>query len=98
MSDTYWNGQPCRAEKVLVRVAKSPKNIWWYTWWCSGLEGTIRKAVAVYYFDDRVVSHLLDNEDGSGWAKVTEGYGSSNWPHRGLPLASEIVTEEVSDG
>ena len=93
MDDTYWNGQPCRAEKVLVRVAKSPRD----TWWCSGLEGAVRKAVAVYYFDDQIVSYFLDDEDGSGWAKVTEGHGSPNWSHRSLPWASEIVTEEVAD-
>lgn len=28
----------------------------------------------------------LDNRDGSGWAKVTEGHGSPRWGHRNVPL------------
>lgn len=28
----------------------------------------------------------LDDRDGSGWAKVTEGRGSSRWGHRDVPL------------
>jgi len=41
--------------------------------------------------------YILDDEDGTGWAKVTEGYGGPRWPHSELPEASEIITEPIND-
>ncbi len=81
---TYWNGEPTKAYRTTVIVGPSPVP----TWWCSTLAGTVRKAVVVYYGGK--LHDILDDEDGSGWAKVTEGHGSPNWPHDSLPLTSEI--------
>lgn len=82
---TYWNGEPTPARRVRVRVGPSPVA----TWWCAGLAGTERKAVEVRY-GGRVF--YLDDEDGSGWRKVTEGHGSPRWSSGSLPDTSEVIS------
>lgn len=78
---TYWNGEPCEASCVDVKVGPSDRP----TWWCAKLEGQTRKAVRVSYGKE---TFYLDNEDGSGWKKVTEGFGSPQWGHASLPVGS----------
>lgn len=80
----YWNGEPAECRRLFVKVGPSPVS----TWWCAPLVGYRRAAVEVVYGDQRF---FLDNEDGSGWFKVTEGRGSPRWSHRSLPDSSEIV-------
>lgn len=75
---TYWNGTPTPAAKVRLRLI-TPKDHPQY--WAAKLAGTIREAVRVTYAG-RVF--YLDNADGSGWAKVTQGGGSPRWPHRSV--------------
>lgn len=82
-NQTYWNCEPCVARKVTVIVGKAPRS----TWWCAGLEGQSRNAVEVNYHGDLF---YLDNEDGSGWNKVTKGRGSPNVGHSQLPVARVI--------
>ena len=82
---TFWNGEPCLARRVRVIIGESPVP----TWWCFALAGQIREAVEVKYGDQLF---YLDNDDGSGWWKVTEGKGSPGWAHRSLPVAT--VMEE----
>jgi hypothetical protein len=86
MTPTYWNGELTPARRVRVRVGTSPV----VTWWCANLEGTVRKAVEVRYGGR---TFYLDDEDGSGWHKVTAGYGSPNVGHSGLPDSSEVVND-----
>jgi hypothetical protein len=81
---TFWNGEPCIAERVEVIVGPSPVP----TSWCATLEGKRRKAVEVIYGGQ---TFFLDDEDGSGWHKVTEGHGSPRVGHRGLPDSSIVV-------
>lgn len=83
---TYWNGTKTKARKVTVTVGPPPVA----TWWCAGLEGTQRAAVEVCYFAHRF---FLDDEDGSGWRKVTEGHGGPSWPSSSLPDGSTVVGE-----
>jgi hypothetical protein len=77
---TYWNGEPCDAERLTVTVGVAPSP----TWWCADLAGQKRAAVRVRYGSD---TFYLDDADGSGWRKVTQGHGSPSWPHRSLPVA-----------
>lgn len=83
---TYWNGVRCPARRVIARVGHSPRS----TWWCAELEGQERAAVEVTYGDH---SFLLDDEDGSGWRKVTIGRGSPEWGHGGLPDDSVVLRD-----
>lgn len=82
---TFWNGESTPARVVRVIVGKARPG-----WWCSGLEGQERRAVEVRYGDQRF---YLDNEDGSGWAKVTRGLGSPRYGHKSLPVA-RVLGEE----
>lgn len=92
----YWNGLPTQVRRVVVEVGtfERPDSVAPEHWkpWCAGLEGTHRAAVwvsleGVNYGGG---SCFLDDENGSGWAKVTEGHGGPAWPHRDLPVASVI--------
>jgi hypothetical protein len=80
---TYWNGELCKAEKVTVIVGPSPKP----TWWCARIAGLQREAVRVEYEGEKF---YLDNEDGSGWHKVTQGMGSPSVAHSSLPVEREL--------
>ena len=83
---TYWNGEPCSARRVLVRVGTAPRP----TWWCAGLEGTEREAVEVSYNGQ---TFLLDDADGVGWCKVAFGRGSPQHGHSSLPEDSVVLRE-----
>ena len=78
--ETFWNGEPCKAKRLRVIVGPSPA-----TWWCAELEGAERDAVEVIYGKQ---TFYLDNEDGSGWLKVTKGRGSPMYGHKSLPFRS----------
>lgn len=76
---TFWNGEPCAARKTRVIVGKAPRD----TWWCAKLAGQERAAVEVKYQGQTI---YLDNEDGSGWVKVTIGRGSPSYYHASIPV------------
>jgi len=83
---TCWNYEPCEATRVRVIVGPCEVS----TYWHNGLEGTEREAVKVW--SDRYPEQepfYIDNEDGSGWRKVTNG-GGPDMPHRSLPVEREV--------
>jgi hypothetical protein len=83
MTETYWNGLPTPAERVRVVVDTSPVD----TWWCADLAGTERAAVRVGRPGEVM---YIDDENGRGWWKVTEGRGSPREAHWSLPVVREI--------
>jgi hypothetical protein len=86
MSDTtYWNGEETPARKVRVKVGRPLLP----TWWCAKHEGTTREAVEITYGGHKF--YLDNEEDGSGWKKVTEGRGSPNQYSRSLPDDSVVI-------
>lgn len=89
MTYTRWNGERCKAEKVRVIVGPSDRP----TWWCAGMVGQERAAVRVEYGGHKF---YLDDEDGSGWRKVTAGRGSPEWPHSSLPVEREVTSRVTS--
>jgi len=85
MSDkTFWNGEPCEARQVRVIVGHPLKP----TWWCAHLQDTERTAVQVA---QQGQVFFLDNEDGTGWRKVTDGMGLPYFPHNSLPDDSQVI-------
>lgn len=82
-AQTYWNGQPAECRKVRVIIGEPPRP----TWWCAEMVGQEREAVEVKQGGDKF---YIDNEDGSGWLKVTEGLGSPGYPHRSLKVSKII--------
>jgi hypothetical protein len=83
---TYWNGEDCRARKVVVIVADTGT---FPLYWAKEFVGQEREAVEV---KQHGFTFYLDDVDGSGWAKVTNGFGSPNYPHRGLEV-ERVVRE-----
>lgn len=84
--ETFWNFEPCEAEKVTITVAAMPE---FAGYWAAeqGLVGTRHPAIKVTY---KKTVFYLDDQFGKGWRKVTEEQGS--------PLAahSQIMAEEGS--
>lgn len=85
---TRWNGEPAECRRVSIVVARGPHPTPWYL----PTIGTRRKAVEVTY--GSTVFYLEDGE-GEGWRKVTEGHGGPAWTHRNL--YAEPGSVEVSD-
>lgn len=80
MEDTFWNGEPCSAERVIITVADMPH---FPGYWAKayGLVGTEHPAVRIGY---RNRTFFIDDEFGKGWRKVTEGRGEMQVPHAEL--------------
>ena len=79
LPEAWWNGEPAEARIVRVIVGKAERPTYWY----ADLEGTEREAVEVKQHGQTI---YLDNEDGSGWDKVTVGRGSPQWGHSNLAI------------
>lgn len=82
---TYWNGLPTTAARGTVVVADSD---FFPEYWARDLVG---QRIAVVRVDLEGVSagggvQYLDDRDGSGWRKVTEGRGGPRWPHRNVVI------------
>lgn len=86
---TYWNGLPTTASRGTAVVADAPK---FSLYWAKHLVGQRIPVVKVYLDGVNYGGGItyLDNRDGSGWLKVTEGRGSSRYAH------GEVTIEENS--
>lgn len=87
---TYWNGEPCEARRVMVRIPEDASfpNAWWKDWEGHDLTGEVVRAVEVTYGGE---TFFLADEVGSAWSKVTLGRGSPRFGHRSLPDDCEVV-------
>ncbi|MER7815635.1 hypothetical protein [Streptomyces sp. NPDC096153] len=85
---TMWNGEPCTATRVTVVVADSGA---FPSYWAREHAGTRRNAVQVDYGGD---TFYLDDEDGSGWHKVTHG-GGPRHGHMGLEVEPGSVQARI---
>lgn len=79
---TFWNGEPAGAERVKVLI---PRHSW--PKWLDADASPLRHAVRVRYGRQ---AFFIDNEDGSGWRKVTNGFGSPQYGHRSLPIGCAV--------
>jgi hypothetical protein len=88
MTMTYWNGEPCEARRVVVKVGDTgrfPKA------WYRELVGQERNAVEVTYAGQ---TFYLDDANGLGWAKVTIYQGSPSRGHGSLEI-DEVIRERL---
>lgn len=78
---TFWDGEPADCKRGTAIIARPPGVH--PTWWTEvqGLTGTARRVVRVQK-DNRIF--YIDDQDGSGWRKVTNGRGSWQFGHRSL--------------
>ena len=89
MSKTQWNGEPCKARRVLIVVGAAAKSTYWY----ASIVGKTIRAVEVAYNGE--VFYLAD-EDGNGWHKVAIEGGGPHWGHKSVPCA-ELVRERTKE-
>ena len=85
MSATFWNGLPTPARRGTAVVADAPE---FPAYWARDLIGK-RIAVVEVVLDGVAYGggiDYLDNRDGSGWRKVTEGRGGSGYGHASLDI------------
>ena len=92
---TYWNGLPTPARRGSAVVADAPK---FPGYWARELIGQRIEVVEVildYVAFDGGIDYL-DDRDGSGWRKVTEGRGGPGFGHASLDIepGSFIALEE----
>ncbi|MFJ5151402.1 hypothetical protein ACIQCF_07400 [Streptomyces sp. NPDC088353] len=79
MTETRWNGEPCKARRITAIVADDGR---FPAYWARHLAGTRRQIVEVEYGGE---TFYLDDEDSSGWHKVTHG-GSPRWTHSNITI------------
>jgi hypothetical protein len=92
---TYWNGEPADCRKVTLVVAE-PVEMPEHWLHGTGLIGKRVKAVEVPYWQGTM---YLYDEDGSGWFKVTEGFGGPYWAHRNLdPVDGTVQPQATAKG
>lgn len=84
MPETRWNGEPCQARRITAVVADSTD---FPMYWARHLVGTRRNVVEVAYSGE---TSYLDDEDGSGWHKVTNG-GSPRWAHNNIVIDPDTI-------
>jgi len=89
MAQTFWNGEPCEARRVLIRIGDCPFPKGWY----KHLIGTEIRAVEVKYGGS--IFYLAD-QDGNGWHKVTVEHGGPHWGHKSVTCA-EIIKERKAE-
>jgi hypothetical protein len=81
-----WNGEKCKARRVVIRVGKADKPTYWY----AHLEGQEIRAVEVDYRGEKF---LIADEDGNGWHKVSVEGGGPHWGHKSI--AGEVIRERT---
>lgn len=85
---TFWNGLPTPALRGTAVVAPAPE---FPQYWAADLVGQ-RIAVVLVVLDGVNYgggTSYLDDRDGSGWAKVTEGHGGPRWPHSDVAIVPD---------
>lgn len=85
---TYWNGLPCKAERMQVIVGKPHKP----TWWCAPLEGKEHSAIKISVSGES----FYINDDEEAWLKITQGKGMWDYAHKSLPVEREIDSKGES--
>lgn len=74
-----WNGQPCDVKVIRIVMNGTEDNP--VLFWGKAFYGMERQALLVTQGSSQFV---IDNEDGTGWLKVTVGMGSPSYGHRSI--------------
>ena len=86
---TYWNGERCKARRVLILVGECPFPQGWYR----NLVGKRMKAVEIVYGGE---TFYIADEDGNGWHKVTMERGGPHWGHKSVTCA-DVIKERTQE-
>lgn len=88
----FWNGEPAEITGVVYTVTKCDTTP---IHWQNSCVGQKRQGVKILH---KGSAFIIDNEDGQGYLKVTEGRGLMNYGHKTVmdPMfVREIPDEEV---
>lgn len=85
MTDTRWNGEPCDARRITAVVADTDM---FASYWARQFVGTRRDVVEVEYGGR---TFYIDDEDGSGWHKVTQGGGSPRCGSKSIAIDPDSI-------
>lgn len=94
-TETFWNGLRTEAVRGTAVVADAPEFPMYWARDLVGQRGPVVRVVLDGVNYGGGLAHL-DDRDGSGWAKVTEGHGGPRWPHRDVAIEDGTFTPEVS--
>lgn len=83
---TYWNGERLDPPALKGRAVVADSTFFPRYW--AREDGLIGQEIAVVRVNYGGATFYLDDRDGSGWAKVTEGRGSPRWGHREIEVSS----------
>lgn len=86
----FWNGEPVLVRPILIRMIESendPKCFWGRIFY-----GKPRQALEIKPIDaEEWPPFVIDNDDGWGLRKVTEGLGSPRHGHRSINDHDEVA-------
>lgn len=90
----FWNGLPTTATRGTAVVADAPE---FAAYWAR-TQGVVGSRIPVVQVVLDGVNYgggvtYLDDRDGSGWRKVTEGHGSPRLGHRNVAIVPGSFTE-----
>jgi len=88
---TFWNGEPADCRRVIVVVADAE----FPAYWARKYIGQERHAVEVNCAGQ---TFYIDNENGSGWAKVRFAGGGPRAGHRDLAIERIVLPGSNQDG
>lgn len=88
---TYWNGEPTPCIQGSAIVSNDNG---FPLYWAADLVGQRIPVVRIFYGD---TVRNIDDRDGSGWAKVTNGHGSPRYGHCDLSVRPGSFIPAVSD-
>lgn len=90
---TYWNGLPTPARRGTAIVADAPE---FPAYWARALVGQRIRVVEVVLDGVNYGGGIdyLDNRDGGGWVKVTEGRGSGSYGHASVAIEPDSFTAD----
>ena len=95
---TYWNGLPTEAERGTAVVADAPEfPLYW-----AKLEGIVGQCIPVVRVVLDGVNYgggvtYLDDRDGEGWLKVTDGHGSPAYGFKTVRIADGSFIAAVDE-
>ena len=85
MNKALWNGEPCTFEVINVELTETDPRF--PNYWGAAFLGQVRQAIRVQSWGEPFV---IDNEDGSGYTKITKGAGMWTAAHRGIGPHREL--------
>lgn len=95
--NAFWNGAPTRATRGSAIVTD---NGTFPEYWAKELVGERIPVVRVVLDGVNAGGGVmfLDDRDGTGWYKVTEAFGGSNYPHRNVEVEDNSFIPEALEG